>query len=535
MNPTIKKLVFLIAMLMEILPTSAYTFEADNLIYEIISLDKMTCGVVRQSDTQNMTEIIIPSTVLYNGKDLKVISIYDNAFEEDNINSIDMSNAMYLETIGESAFKNCLHLTEVKLSPVCKEINAEAFASCDMTTIAIPSTCEYLGSKAFCECKSLQQLIFEPSENPLSLGCKKYYKYNSHDSNNYYDFGQFGFCPIRDLNIQRNIFYVGRFDSYSKALDDIGDTYFDPWIDQCSESLTIGPNVTRIPYNLLLTTDPENLILEDSALDLDIEPLTTYVTDPDHAYNRYYGQYNITDEGYIVIAKRGDSNLAKNFFRGFYMQNLKSIKWGRKVTANKFDDTNTKLVSINAPDLQLFELGEDLTEFGAVEPLWTNISEIKWNEVIKECTFFYATPYIMELNFPESLEVISGFNGAQATEIHFGSNLKKISGFNCWNIEAIYISTPTPPQMNAFNETIYIESTLYVPAGSLEAYSQASNWKNFWNIKEFQPNSIDLITNSDIHTNIAKFDLNGNQVDDQYKGVVIVRYSDGSTKKVLQK
>ena len=63
--------------------------------------------------------------------------------------------------------------------------------------------------------------------------------------------------------------------------------------------------------------------------------------------------------------------------------------------------------------------------------------------------------------------------------------------------------------------------------------------KNFWNIEGFDPSGIDDVTTNTLNPSsscqeISRYDLNGQSVSEDYKGVVIVRFSDGTTKKIIQ-
>ena len=72
--------------------------------------------------------------------------------------------------------------------------------------------------------------------------------------------------------------------------------------------------------------------------------------------------------------------------------------------------------------------------------------------------------------------------GSKVSEIEAGAFTRSIS------IETIQCKNPTPAVWSKLNETfaseIYSTCTLYVPAGTLEAYKTADGWKNFFNIKE---------------------------------------------------
>lgn len=75
-----------------------------------------------------------------------------------------------------------------------------------------------------------------------------------------------------------------------------------------------------------------------------------------------------------------------------------------------------------------------------------------------------------------------------AGEISSGNT---IVDFSPAKIKDLHVNAPVPPKQFVdfhgktwgFTEDQYVLTTLYVPAGSLEAYKSAEVWKNFWNIK----------------------------------------------------
>lgn len=100
----------------------------------------------------------------------------------------------------------------------------------------------------------------------------------------------------------------------------------------------------------------------------------------------------------------------------------------------------------------------------------------------------------------------------------------------------MYINNTTPPKLHdqAFDNINYTWTDLYVPVGSKEAYKKASGWKQFKYISEFNPASIDIISNGDVMEN-SRYSLDGQHIIKPKKGVNIIKMSDGSTKKVLVK
>ena len=87
-----------------------------------------------------------------------------------------------------------------------------------------------------------------------------------------------------------------------------------------------------------------------------------------------------------------------------------------------------------------------------------------------------------------------------------------------------------------FTNATYLNVPLYVPVGKVDAYRQANGWKNFFDIRENKDvNKIDNVAAAKKAGATMYYNLSGQAVAKDYKGVVIERYSDGTSKKVLNK
>ncbi len=94
------------------------------------------------------------------------------------------------------------------------------------------------------------------------------------------------------------------------------------------------------------------------------------------------------------------------------------------------------------------------------------------------------------------------------------------------------IGATNPPEVfdNTFNEKAYAEVKLNVPSESLSLYQNSAVWNQFYSLIT----GIDSI-HSDGVEELFRWNLQGMPVDQSYKGVVIINYSDGSTKKMIIK
>lgn len=135
---------------------------------------------------------------------------------------------------------------------------------------------------------------------------------------------------------------------------------------------------------------------------------------------------------------------------------------------------------------------------------------------IGSCAFQYD--YFQELKLPKSLTDIGGSA--------FG---------NCKDLSSVYVSWEQLPNFNvayAFREVPMDQCTLYVPKGMAAEYKSSSNWSYFKNIVEFDATGIDKVTTSADAKEVSRYSINGQRLSAPTKGLNIVKYSDGSVKKV---
>ena len=74
--------------------------------------------------------------------------------------------------------------------------------------------------------------------------------------------------------------------------------------------------------------------------------------------------------------------------------------------------------------------------------------------------------------------------------------------------------------------------TLYIPQGTESDYLLADVWGDFKNIVEFDATGIDKTTTSTDVKEVSRYSVNGQRLVGPTKGLNIVKYSDGSVKKV---
>lgn len=87
-----------------------------------------------------------------------------------------------------------------------------------------------------------------------------------------------------------------------------------------------------------------------------------------------------------------------------------------------------------------------------------------------------------------------------------------------------------PPKLPNMSNFQYMNVNVFVPEEALEAYKADENWGKFWNLQGSGVEGVNIDSKKDVS---GSFDMNGRSVSEDYKGIVIVRFSDGSYRKML--
>ena len=104
----------------------------------------------------------------------------------------------------------------------------------------------------------------------------------------------------------------------------------------------------------------------------------------------------------------------------------------------------------------------------------------------------------------------------------------------CSGLTSIYVYAEKVPKIdsNAFKGFDAKKCTVYVPMGTRDDYRLSEFGDYFENIVEFESTGIDKTTTSTDVEEVARYSVNGQRLSAPTKGLNIVKYSDGSVKKV---
>ena len=109
---------------------------------------------------------------------------------------------------------------------------------------------------------------------------------------------------------------------------------------------------------------------------------------------------------------------------------------------------------------------------------------------------------------------------------------------NCSSLTTIisFIEDPMLIRIDdgTFLKDVFFNATLYVPKGTIDKYKSASGWNKFVFIEEGVPNGIQTIE-MEKPKEKEIYMPNGTRIEKPQKGLNIIKYSDGATKKVIVK
>ena len=498
------------------LTASAYDFEVDGIRYDITSFTDLT--VKASSISEALTgELVIPSKVQFNGKELVVTDICnDFAISNDAISSLTVNQGV--KSIGERAFKNCKNLTNINIAQTVTQIGAECFYCCTSLSTFDNRGIVSLGAKSFAECRNLKEISIE-NLTSLAEGCfLNCIKLSACNLPNITSIGKEAFKNCQSL-IEYNI---------TNGVTSIEDSAFEGCF--AISSIIIPNNVTDLGFNVFKGCTSLTSISIGSGLsylpwvfegcsnlsDIRIEDATTTLkfgyTGQRNYKSDYNGQYIRNTESYAYVSSAM-----------FVGKNLREVYIGRNITTESYcfyegyqsgaymryrqyylpnpPFSGSKIESITigslVTDLAMCKSAKGYDYWhGEWNASFQNCVDL--NSVILQTTATYIPQNmfsgcceISSLDIPNSVTEIGGYAFSGCTGLKYlslGSNLTTIENNafeGCDSLIEIKIKNSNPPIYNTgFSSTNYINTKVYVPTGSLKKYQEVEPWKNFWNIYE---------------------------------------------------
>ena len=202
------------------LPSASIQAAIEYESFELTRDNVYKTGLCEQGEAPS-GKVVIPATFEYDGKNYKITSIGDGAFEANKkITSVEIPDTV--KTIGMSVFYNCTKLKTVTLPEKLDSIGNAAFAYCSSLK-KIHINAKTVGEYTFGDCSKLEKVTFGDNVKTIGGGC-------------------FHRTAIKSINFDKNIKEIGYWA-----------------VAECSNltSITIGEKVTTLGQ--MINTGSNNL------------------------------------------------------------------------------------------------------------------------------------------------------------------------------------------------------------------------------------------------------------------------------------
>lgn len=475
----------------------------------------------------SLTSVTIPKNIRY-------ISDY-TFYGCTSLTSVEMP--LTVTRIGNQAFYRCTALVRQDIPSNVTEIGSEAFCGCSrLIDLTIPSGIKSIGERAFKDCNALTTL-YALGASPIAITSNTFENVNK--------------CTLYVPQGSRQEYWLK---------DGWGDlnrvAEFDPEA-LITEPVSIHVQTAGTLHNMLdcfRRYRIQNLKVTGNINDADIHTIrkmSGYI-DPG-AYMRYDGRLQHLDlSGATIVTD--DWNFATCRLTSVALptgltaipdlafaecNELGSIPIPQGVTSiggNAFGNCH-KLASITLPaGLTNLQSG---AFFGCTSLTSIVIpSDVK---VIEGKTFSYCTG-LKSLTLQEGTTDIWDYAFTDCTlltTITLPSTLGSICDaafYRCNSLESIYALNPQGIGIKGkpFEEYTQSQCTLYVPEGSMYNYQCWEEWNAFNHIVEFSPTGIDGVHSSAERREVERYDTSGRRLASPTKGLNIVRFNDGTTRKVMK-
>ena len=523
---TIKQLLITIAVLLCSTTMYAYDFEVDGIYYNIIPTTDFTAEVT-SGDINYSGDVIIPSTVNYNGNVYSVKYIESSAFESCSVlTSIEIPNS--ITSIGSEAFSSCSSLTNVifEENSQLTSIDFAAFKNCSsLASIEIPNSVTSIkGNRphygAFCGCSSLTNVIFEENSQLTSIGgyafqdCSSLTSIEIPNSVTSIEGGAFENCSsLTSIEIPNSVTSIeyGTFERcYSLTSIEIPNSVTSiegGAFENCSSltSIEIPNSVTSIKGGAF-----ENCSSLTNVIFGENPQLTTI------GHATFMGCSSLTS----IEIPNSVTSIETCAFKG--CSSLTSIEIPNSVTViggalngGAFENCSS-LTSIEIPNSITYIETCAFKGCTSLEDLHIEdgYATLELGDYMFEnCPL--ETIYLgrnISYDNSEDSENLPFHNMITLKMLTIGGSVTKIlekTFYDCSNLESIYVTVSVPPMIadNTFSNANYYVTNVYVPKGTLAFYQSAYIWRNFQNIQEYEPTAIE-----DIDVNIPNFTITSNGI-----------------------
>ena len=410
-------------------------------------------------------------------------------------------------SIGDAAFSSCSGLTSLVIPSSVTSIGESAFKGCSgLTSLSIPSSVTSIGKSALKGCSGLTSIYVYPEKLP-ELGTEVFTGCNAQNCTVYVPKGTY------------DDYKASEFGYFENIVEGIKDGLITTQITiKLDEAGTLPDSISESQKNLI-----PNLKIVGEVNGTDLKFIR------EMAGRDYY--INKTD-GKLSILDLSDAKIVEGGFP--YVWYYDCMFTSNDKLGDKVFEGCSGLTSLTLPS-GVTEIGK--YAFKGCSGL-TNLTIPACVTEIGESAFEGCSG-LTSLTVPSSVTNIGYYafkDCSRLTSLTIPSSVTWIGGSafeNCSGLTSIYVYPENLPELESgiFSGCNAQNCTVYVPKGTYDAY-KSSEFGYFEKIVEFDATGIDKVTTSTDAKEVSRYSVNGQRLSAPAKGLNIVKYSDGSVKKV---
>lgn len=475
-----------------------------------------------------------------------------------NLTSIDIPYTT--EEIGHNAFSKCTSLKSIELPYSLNNMGISVFYGCTaLTSVTIPKNIRYISDYTFGNCTSLTSV-----EMPLtvtSIGRQAFYGCTAlvrqDIPSNVTEIGSEAFCgcsQLIDLTIPSGIKSIGEkackdcnalTTLYALGASPIAIT--SNTFENVNKCTLYVPQGSRQEYWLKDGWGDLNRVAEFDPEALITEPVSVHVQTAGTLHNmldcfRKYRIQNLKVTGNINDADIHTIRKMSGYIDpGAYMRydgRLQHLDLsGATIVTDDWNFATCRLTSVALPTGLTAIPNQAFAECNELEsaPIPQGVTSIGGDA-------FTACHKLASITLPAGLTNLQSgafFGCGSLTSIVIPSGVKVIEGktfANCNSLKSIYALNPQGIGIKGkpFEEYTQSQCTLYVPEGSMYNYQCWEEWNAFNHIVEFSPTGINGVHSAAERREVERYDTSGRRQTSPTKGLNIVRFNDGTTRKVMK-
>lgn len=450
----------------------SYVFQLSDLTSVIISEGITTLGFSAFANCKNLETVIIPEGVT---------------------------------VIRDICFSGCVALKSVQLPSTLEKLDQYSFSGSGLTKIVIPSSVKEFGSQVFRDCRELTEISVDPNntlfdsrdncnaiirtaDNTLIVGCNTTEIPNDITTISHYAFKGVGvgtlILPESVTEFKTYAFSQSTYDNiiFSKNITTIGEHAF----YECENLLTIDlspcTKLTTIePYAFYGCTNVKSITIPSAIKTLGNAAFgeATSLTELNFNATRLN---NLDSNNYVF------KNAGSNSIDGVVLNVGANVQ---RLPDRIFNPYSSYASTSDAPHISIVNFPENsaCTSFGYMA--FSECDHLEYINLPESLTSVGAMCFrnckLTSIEIPPRLSEIAGSmftNCSKLTNITIPETVTSIgsSAFSgCYSLTEMTILATTPPTLKDVNAISTTTTKIYIPSGSLNAYSSATNWSNFAN------------------------------------------------------